>query len=292
VESAKTGGSLRAILDGVVWVLKTLALGAAVTGNGFLALGEAMGAGLAAGVAGLKGNVAQAQAILGELETSLAARRDRVIQFHDSLFNPKPVEAKTPEVKPTGESVVGRLARSAGSQDTSGARLALIKANAEAELRLLQDSLKRAQEAYDRAFEDHLMSIRDFHAAKAQIAQAALDAEIAARQQELAEQTKAASTGKDEGARLRAKAEVRKLEAELIVLNRERADVEIETPARRRRPRPISRKNSPRSGNASPRSAAVPAARSRARNWRGSTSRCSTGFARPGMRWAKPRSPV
>ncbi|MEF8717497.1 MAG: phage tail protein [Candidatus Accumulibacter necessarius] len=228
VESAKTGGSLRAILDGVVWVLKTLALGAAVTGNGFLALGEAMGAGLAAGVAGLKGNVAQAQAILGELETSLAARRDRVIQFHDSLFNPKPVEAKTPEVKPTGESVVGRLARSAGSQDTSGARLALIKANAEAELRLLQDSLKRAQEAYDRAFEDHLVSIRDFHTAKAQIAQAALDAEIAARQQELAEQTKAASTGKDEGARLRAKAEVRKLEAELIVLNRERADVEID----------------------------------------------------------------
>jgi hypothetical protein len=228
VESAKTGGSLRAILDGVVWVLKTLALGAAVTGNGFLALGEAMGAGLAAGVAGLKGNVAQAQAILGELETSLAARRDRVIQFHDSLFNPKPVEAKTPEVKPTGESVVGRLARSAGSKDTSGARLALLKANAEAELRLLQDSLKRAQEAYDRAFEDHLVSIRDFHAAKAQIAQAALDAEIAARQQELAEQTKAASTGKDEGARLRAKAEVRKLEAELIVLNRERADVEID----------------------------------------------------------------
>lgn len=86
VESAKDGGSLRAILDGVVFVLKTLALGAAVAGNGFLALGEAMGAGLAAGVARLKGNVGQAQAILAELETSLAARRDRVIQFHDSLF--------------------------------------------------------------------------------------------------------------------------------------------------------------------------------------------------------------
>ena len=86
VESAKTGGSLRAILDGVVFALKIVALGAAVTTNGFLALGEAMGAGLAAGVAGLKGNVGQAKAILGELETSLAARRDRMIQFHDSLF--------------------------------------------------------------------------------------------------------------------------------------------------------------------------------------------------------------
>ena len=228
VESAKNGGSLQAILDGVVLALKTLALGAAVTANGFLALGEAMGAGVAAGVARLKGNVSQAQAILGELETSLAARRDRVIQFHDRLFNPKPVDAKKPEVRPTGESIAGRLARSAGSPDASGARLALIKANAEAELRLLQDSLKRAQEAYDRAFEDHLISIRDFHAAKAQIAQAAIDAEIAAKQQELAEQTKAASAGKNEGARLRAKAEVKKLEAELIVLNRERADVEIE----------------------------------------------------------------
>jgi hypothetical protein len=292
VESAKTGGSLRAILDGVVWVLKTLALGAAVTGNGFLALGEAMGAGLAAGVAGLKGNVAQAQAILGELETSLAARRDRVIQFHDSLFNPKPVEAKTPEVKPTGESVVGRLARSAGSQDTSGARLALIKANAEAELRLLQDSLKRAQEAYDRAFEDHLVSIRDFHAAKAQIAQAALDAEIAARQQELAEQTKAASTGKDEGARLRAKAEVRKLEAELIVLNRERADVEIEN----------ARKAAKAEADLAKELAQV---RQRLAEIRGGAGGEITReklareyqplldrLRRPGMRRAKPRSPV
>lgn len=229
VESAKTGGSLRAILDGVVFALKIVALGAAVTTNGFLALGEAMGAGLAAGVAGLKGNVGQAKAILGELETSLAARRDRMIQFHDSLFHPKPVEAKTPEVQPTGASVVGRLGRSGVSPNTRGARLALIKANAEAELRLLQDSLKRAQEAYDRAFEDRLISIREFHAAQAQIAQAALDAEIAARQQELAEQTKAASTGPGEGARLRAQAEVKKLESELIVLNRERADVEIES---------------------------------------------------------------
>lgn len=228
VESAKNGGTLRAILDGVVFALKILALGTAVTANGFIALGEAMGAGLAAGVAALKGNVGQAKAILAELEASLAARRDRVLQFHESLFNPKPVEAKQPTVKPEGESVAGRLAKSAGAKDTSGARLALVKAEAEAEFRLIKDGLKRAQEAYDRALEDNLVSIRGFYAARTQIAQAAIDAEIAAKRQELSEQSKLATGAKDESTRLRAKAEVKKLESELIVLNRERADIEVE----------------------------------------------------------------
>jgi hypothetical protein len=56
VESAKQGGTLRAILDGVVLVLKTLALGAATVGKAFVALGEAIGAGVAAAVEALKGN--------------------------------------------------------------------------------------------------------------------------------------------------------------------------------------------------------------------------------------------
>jgi len=46
VESAKEGGTLRVILDGVVLVLKTLALGAATVGKAFVALGEAIGAGV------------------------------------------------------------------------------------------------------------------------------------------------------------------------------------------------------------------------------------------------------
>ncbi|MGV2480589.1 UNVERIFIED_CONTAM: phage tail protein, partial [Salmonella enterica subsp. enterica serovar Weltevreden] len=45
VESAKQGGALRAILDGIVLALKTLALGAATVGKAFIALGEAIGAG-------------------------------------------------------------------------------------------------------------------------------------------------------------------------------------------------------------------------------------------------------
>ena len=45
VESAKQGGTLRVILDGIVLVLKTLALGAATVGKAFVALGEAIGAG-------------------------------------------------------------------------------------------------------------------------------------------------------------------------------------------------------------------------------------------------------
>ncbi|MDZ7890028.1 MAG: hypothetical protein U5M72_12560 [Pseudomonas sp.] len=62
VESAKQGGTLRAILDGLALVLKTLALGAATVGKAFVALGEAIGAGVAAAVEALKGNTDGAKA--------------------------------------------------------------------------------------------------------------------------------------------------------------------------------------------------------------------------------------
>jgi hypothetical protein len=230
VESSRTGGSLRAILDGIVYVLKILTLGATVTANGFIALGETMGAGMAAGVLALKGQVGQAKAVLADLENSLTARRDRLLQFNDSLFNPKPVNAKTPSIQPSpsGGSVAGRLAQSANVKDTSGARLALVKANAEAEFRIIADGLKRAQTAYDQALEDNLISIKDYYATRTRIAQAAIDAEIAARRQEMAEQSRLATTNKDESTRLRAKADIKKLEADIRSLENQRTDVAID----------------------------------------------------------------
>ncbi len=76
VESAKQGGTLRAILDGVVLVLKTPALGAATVGKAFVALGEAIGAGVAAAVEALKGNTAGAKAIIADPKGSLIKRLD------------------------------------------------------------------------------------------------------------------------------------------------------------------------------------------------------------------------
>ena len=54
-----------------------------------------------------------------------------------------------------------------------------------------------------------------------------IDAEIRRVQVSLAEQQRLQRTGKDEPIRLKAKAEVAKLEAELTVLNNKRADVEV-----------------------------------------------------------------
>lgn len=109
------------------------------------------------------------------------------------------------------------------------AMLAQLKSDAEAEFALLKDSLERQKRQLDAALEDRLVSIRDYYARKTAIEQQEIDAEIARRQQELAAQrTIAVNPKASEDARLRAQGEVKKLEAELIVLNNRRADVAVD----------------------------------------------------------------
>jgi hypothetical protein len=226
VESAKEGGTLRAILDGVVLVLKTLALGAATVGKAFVALGEAIGAGVAAAVEALRGNTAGAKAIIADLKTSLIHRLDDLAEFRDSLFDPKPIEVKSPKVE-ADPSLLARMTKPKPAQDTSGAQTALLKARLEAELALLKNALKREQTALDAALEDRLVSVRDYYAQKTALEQREVDAEIARKQQELARSQQMAASGKSENDRLKAKAEVAKAESELIVLNNRRTDIEL-----------------------------------------------------------------
>ncbi len=226
VESAKEGGALRAILDGVVLVLKTLALGAATVGKAFVALGEAIGAGVAAAVEALRGNTAGAKAIIADLKTSLIHRLDDLAEFRDSLFDPKPIEVKSPKIE-ADPSLLARMTKPKPAQDTSGAQTALLKARLEAELALLKDALKREQTALDAALEDRLVSVRDYYAQKTAIEQREVDAEIARKQQELARSQQMAASGKSENDRLKAKADVAKAESELIVLNNRRTDIEL-----------------------------------------------------------------
>jgi len=225
VESAKEGGTLRVILDGVVLVLKTLALGAATVGKAFVALGEAIGAGVAAAVEALKGNTAGAKAIIADLKGSLIKRLDELAEFRDSLFDPKPIEVKTPKIQ-ADPDLLARMGKPKPAQDTSGAQTALIKARLDAELALLKDGLKRQQTALDAALEDRLVSVRDYYAQKTALEQREVDAEIARKQQELARSQQMATGGKSENERLKAKAEVAKVEADLITLNNRRADIE------------------------------------------------------------------
>jgi len=227
VESAKQGGSLRAILDGVVSVLKTLALGAATVGKAFVALGEAIGAGMAAAVDALSGNVSGAKAIITELKGSLVQRLDELASFRDSLFDPKPIEVRAPTIV-ADPTLIDRL-RTPGraTGDNGAARLALAKAQADAELKLLKDVLDRQSRSLDEALDGRLISLADYYAAKTALETREIDAEIARTQTLLAEQQRIAASGADEGARIKARAEVVKIEADLIVLNNKRADVEI-----------------------------------------------------------------
>lgn len=226
VESAKQGGTLRQVLDGIVYVLKLLALGAATVGKAFVALGEAIGAGMAAAVEALSGNVSGAKAIIADLKGSLVQRLDELAEFHDALFDPKPIELPAPAIRPDG-SVLDRIGGRGRARDNTTARLALAKAQADAELKLLKDALERQGRALDQALNDRLLSIRDYYAAKTELETREIDAEIARIQGLLTEQRRLAVSGADEGARLRARAEVAKLESELIVLINKRADVEV-----------------------------------------------------------------
>ena len=171
VESAKQGGTLRVILDGVVLVLKTLALGAATVGKAFVALGEAIGAGVAAAVEALKGNTDGAKAIIADLKGSLIKRLDELASFRDSLFDPKPIEVKAPKIQADPE-LLQRMTRPRAARaapDTTGAQTSLIKAQLDAELALLKDALTRQQTVLDAALEDRLISVRDYHAQKTAI---------------------------------------------------------------------------------------------------------------------------
>lgn len=174
---------------------------------------------------------------LTQWEQELAAAKQRL----DALTSPKRPEEKTPTGKPTeemqriacvvsgGQWVNGKCEKkSADSEkDTTGARLALVKAQAESEFKVLKEGLDLQQSALDRALDDRLVSIRDYYARKTQIEQQAIDQELAAKQQELTAQSAVAVSGKDEAQRLRAKAEVKKLEGEITVLNMKRGEVEV-----------------------------------------------------------------
>lgn len=228
VESAKQGGTLRTILDGVVLVLKTLALGAATVGKAFVALGEAIGAGVAAAVEALKGNTDGAKAIIADLKGNLVKRLDELASFRDSLFDPKPIEVKAPKIQADPE-LLQRLTKpktAKAAQDTTAAQTTLMKAQLDAEFTLLKDGLTRQQTALDTALEDRLISARGYYAQKTALEQREIDAEIARKQSELARSQQIATTGKTENDRLRAKAEVAKVETDLITLNNRRADIE------------------------------------------------------------------
>ncbi len=175
---------------------------------------------------------------LAQWEKDLAAAQGRLTSLNEAG---RP-EAKTPTGKPTedmqriacvvsgGQWVNGKCEKKAADgaeKDVTGAKLTVVKAQAESEFKVLKEGLDLQKLALDRSLDDRLVSIRDYYAQKTQIEQQAIDQELAAKQQELSAQSTVAVGGKDEAQRLRAKAEVKKLEGEITVLNMKRGEVEI-----------------------------------------------------------------
>ena len=175
---------------------------------------------------------------LAQWELELAKAKKRL----DDLTSPKRPEEPKPTGKPTedmqriacvvsgGQWLNGKCEKKSAEgadKDTTGARLAVVKAQAESEFKILKEGLDLQQSTLDRSLDDRLVSIRDYYARKTQIEQQAVDQELAAKQQELAAQSAVAVGGKDEAQRLRAKAEVKKLEGEITVLNMKRGEVEV-----------------------------------------------------------------
>lgn len=88
---------------------------------------------------------------------------------------------------------------------------AIAKAQAEAALSVMKDALDREQRLLDQKLEDFLVSYREYYAEKARLQDAAVAAEIAAKQKELA-------VAKDAGERA-------KITAEIIILERRRLEI-------------------------------------------------------------------
>lgn len=175
---------------------------------------------------------------LAQWEQELSAAQGRL----KSLTVPARPESKNPTGKPTedmqriacvvsgGQWVNGKCEKKTtgdAEKDTTGARLAVVKAQAESEIKILKEGLDLQKATLDRSLDDRLISLRDYYGAKTQIEQQAIDQELAAKQAELAAQSNVAVGGKDEAQRLRAKAEVKKIEGEITVLNMKRTEVEV-----------------------------------------------------------------
>jgi len=127
-----------------------------------------------------------------------------------------------------GEWRGGRcIKKGAEAKDNSAARLAVLKAQADAEFRLLKIGLDQQKAALDRALDDRLVSIRDYYAQRTRLEQAAIDEDISRKTQERNAQQQMARGGKDEATRLRAMAEVKKLDGEIAVLAQQRGEIEV-----------------------------------------------------------------
>ncbi len=111
----------------------------------------------------------------------------------------------------------------------ANAQAALEKAKLEASLSLLKESLSEAQQAYDTAFKNNLVSIEDYYTAKLEIEKRGLEETIATKRAEIEVAKTKAEDKKNvkEADRIKFQTEQVKLEGEINVLLRKRTNIEL-----------------------------------------------------------------
>jgi len=118
-----------------------------------------------------------------------------------------------------------KKAKKDNSGDLRSALMAETKASAEAEMKILQQHFSEAGEAYKRAYDQRLISVRDFYTAQAFVQDQALAAQEAAVRKELDQAESGKENAKGRADIARATAEITRLEGELTVITEKRGQV-------------------------------------------------------------------
>lgn len=167
----------------------------------------------------------------GEQIAAMEARREYLRGLLKRERERAEAEARAPIVSKAHVdfTVFDKPDKGGALRDLSSQRYNLAKAEAEAELKVLQDTLQRYGREWDYALDKNLVSFRAAAQARINIAQAEIDAQIKAREDELAAADKIASDpNANESKRLEALARVKALTADITVLRQRRGDVEVE----------------------------------------------------------------
>ncbi|GGH54914.1 hypothetical protein GCM10010975_11950 [Comamonas phosphati] len=247
VSAVKTiGTAIRTMVNGVIGAFNAVGSVAGITAaflvehfrNAFSDIGDlaqALGQDVAAAFSG--------DFSMQSLRTVLGRRLDEMRDFGKELAGTVRDAVTRDYVGEAAQAIAGSIrpeqnqpgvfgrpqqpAKPTPDKGVEAAKLALLQAQAEAELKILKDALERQGRQLDAALEDRLISLKEYYATKTRIEQQEIDVDIRRAQVSLGEQQRLLKTGKDEPARLKAKAEIAKLEADLTVLNNKRTDVEV-----------------------------------------------------------------
>jgi hypothetical protein len=161
-------------------------------------------------------DLARLDAEIQHRETKLAALRELNAEQRAESETAKVEGGVSPELQKLLNSL-----KEGKAPDLSAKRLALVRAQAEAEFTLLKTQLDESLKAYDFALEQNLISVSQHAQARLAIVTRELDAEKAAKLREL-DQAKQNALSKDQEKALDARVKVKQLEGEIAAIEQKR----------------------------------------------------------------------